>query len=157
MAPMFYRLFTLGSLVTFGACNGVHDPSAATAGAEAALQASRPVEFTVTLTQLTQRPTPVGLPNRFQVASARMAIGQKTAIAWRSLDGDQQKEPRGGSGILELADDRTISITLRAVDASDQPALVLAGTLEGTRVRGSFTDRLFYARSGFFIADIQPK
>jgi hypothetical protein len=156
--PMFYRLLTLGTLISLTACNGVHDPSSVSRNAEPALQASRPVELTVTLAQLTQRPTPTGLPSRFQISSARIPdAGQKTEITWRTLDGDPQKAPRSGSGTLELVDARTIKITLKAVDGADQPALVLEGTLDGMHASGSFTDRLFYARGGSFVAEIQQK
>src|ERR1043166_3060591 len=78
---MFYRLFTLASLISLAACNGVHDPSAVSRNAEPALDATRPVELTVTLTQLTQRPTPAGLPSRFEITSSRIPEpGQKTDI-----------------------------------------------------------------------------
>ena len=154
---MSYRTVALGGLISLAACNGVPEPSTPTPSAEPTLQASRPVELSITLTELTQRPTPAGLPNRFQISSPRMAVGQATAITWRSLDGDPQKAPRSGSGILEMVDGRTIKITLKAVDGADQPALVLDGTLEGMQAHGSFTDRLFYARTGSFLAEIQQK
>ncbi len=152
-----YRTLAIGSLISLAACNGVPEPSTPTPSAEPTLQASRPVELSITLTELTQRPTPAGLPNRFQISSPRMAVGQKTAITWRSLDGDPQKTPRAGSGFVELVDARTIKMTLIAVDGADQLALVLEGTLDGMQARGSFTDRLFYARAGSFLAEIQQK
>jgi len=153
---MFYRLFTLASLISLAACNGVHDPSAVSRNAEPALDATRPVELTVTLTQLTQRPTPAGLPSRFEITSSRIPEpGQKTDITWRALDGD--KTPRSGSGVLELIDAHTIRITLKAGDSADQPTLVLDGSLDGTHAGGSFTDHLFYTRGGSFIAEIQQK
>jgi len=154
---MSYRTMAIGGLISLVACNGVPEPSTPTPSAEPTLQTLRPVELTVTLTQLTQRPTPTGLPNRFQISSPRMAVGQKTAITWRSLDGDPQKAPRTGSGILEMVDGQTIKMTLSAADGADQPALVLEGTLDSTQARGSFTDRLFYARAGSFVAEIQQK
>jgi hypothetical protein len=86
-----------------------------------------------------------------------MAVGQKIAITWRALDGDAQKEPRTGVGTLELTDARTINLVLRASDRSDSPSLELGGVLDGTQVRGSFSDRLFYARAGSFTGDVQQK
>lgn len=151
---MFYRALIL-VLVSLAACTSVRDPSAENQVVEPGLQASRPTEFIVTLAELTQRPTPAGLPHRLVVAGARMVVGQRTAVTWRTLDGDSQKGPQTGSGTFELADTRTINIVLRAADSPDAPALTLAGVVDGIHAQGSFTDRLFYARAGSFVADIK--
>jgi len=78
-------------------------------------------------------------------------------ITWRSLDGSPQMAPRAGSGFFVLADGRTINITLIAVNGGDQATLVLEGTLEGAQARGNFADRLFYPRSGVFVAQIRQE
>jgi hypothetical protein len=155
---MLYRILALGGLISLAACNGTHEPSTPSPTVNPGLQGSRPVEFVATLTEFTQRPTPTGLPTRFQVTSVRMpAPGEKLDITWRALDGSSQTAPMTGTGLFERADAQKITVTLRATSGGDQPALVLEGTLEGTQARGTFADRLFYTRSGAFLAEIRQQ
>ncbi len=164
---MLYRLLALGSLISLVACNGVHEPSTPTPSVNTGLESSRPIELEATLTELTQRPTPSGLPTRLQITSPRLpGPGEKVEITWRALDGSPQMAPRAGSGFFVpragsgffvLADGRTINITLIAVNGGDQATLVLEGTLEGAQARGNFADRLFYPRSGVFVAQIRQE
>jgi len=155
---MFYRILALGSMISLAACNGAHEPSTPSPSVNPGVQGSRPVELVVTLTELTQRPTPSGLPTRFQITSPRMpAPGEKLEITWRALDGNSQTAPMTGTGAFERSDERKINVTLRAANGADQAALVLEGTLEGAQARGTFSDRLFYSRAGAFLAEIRQQ
>jgi hypothetical protein len=146
------------SVVTVAAAFACLGPSAE----DAATQQNNPrapsaIELTVTLIELSEAPTLVGIPERFAIDAPRLpAAGESVTLTWRALDGDPAAEPRQGSGSLAItADGAGLSI---ALDANAQPStatLTMTGTIAGGSAGGSFIDRLFSPRAGKFTADIQ--
>ncbi len=118
---------------------------------------SHSVQLTVTLTEATQRPTPVGLPTRLAITAPRVpAPGTEVEVTWQALDGDPDREPRQGSGRLELsAELPQATISLRGPGQPAEAVLTLVGTITASEIRGGFSDRLFYPRAGLFVAEIR--
>jgi len=115
--------------------------------------------LTVTLTVLTENPTPLGLPTRLAITAAHSpAAGGRVDVNWQALDGDPDIGPRAGPGQLEFSSDgtrATITLTAQGQPAGSANPLQLSGTRGATEITGKFLDRLFYPRAGLFEAAIQ--
>ena len=139
-------------------CQPTPSAPAANVSREPPLAVRQAITLTVTLVEATQRPTPVGLPTEFAiVAPAFPEPGAEVDVTWRALDGDVDKEPRDGPGLLQVsADGAQATIVLRGpgTAAENPEALTLIGTTDASEIRGTFADRLFFLRAGTFVAPI---
>ena len=118
-----------------------------------------PFRLTVQLVELTQNPTPVGLPTSFAVdAPGLPRPGGRVDVTWRALDGEATTEPRTGSGFLEVAASAAnVIVTLTAPRRASGEVLVLSGAMTEGAVHGTFSDRLFSARAGRFDGQMQDR
>ena len=118
------------------------------------VQGSSAHEFDVTLTQTSQNPTPLGLPNVLSItATEEILAGLSVAATWAAKDGDAERDPRDGPATIELGSQGSeLTIVLRAESAAagSDESLTLSGTLDGSRIHGTFSDRLFFPRVGLF-------
>lgn len=110
-------------------------------------------EIEVTLTQTSMNPVPVGLPTVLSIAATeKVQAGLSVEASWAARDGDPGREPRSGPATVELGPQGAeLTVTLRGEDAPDSDeVLTLRGTVEGSRVQGTFMDRLIFPRAGLF-------
>ena len=117
-------------------------------------------ELTVTLSQTTPHQEPIaGHPTRFAIVAPWVPEpGARLDLPWRAVDGDDDKGPREGSCRIQLSWDSaefTIFITQDGQAFDNPEILTCQGLIDNSRIRGTFTDRLFLLRGGTFVCEIQ--
>ena len=117
-------------------------------------------ELTVTLSQTTPHQEPIaGHPTRFAIVAPWVPKpGARLDLPWRAVDGDDDKGPREGSCRIQLSWDSaefTIFITQDGQAFDNPEILTCRGLIDDSRIRGTFTDRLFLLRAGTFVCEIQ--
>jgi hypothetical protein len=119
--------------------------------------ASEAVQLEVHLVELSEGPTPTGLPMNLAIDVPGLpGSGERVDVVWKALDGNAA--PREGSGTLEIdADGHRATVRLSAPDRPATAVLTLSGSLTGASLAGKFSDRLFSPRAGRFDARIREK
>ncbi len=151
---MTSRLLLLSALLATG-CQATSGERAATTSDRRDGPASA-TRMTITLTDLTERPSPVGVPTRLEIDAPALPASGRVAVSWKALDGDTTAAPRDGVGELVVGEgDGTLTIALTAPARGAAAVLTLQGAIADRGVHGKFSDRLFATRAGRFDGSIQ--
>ena len=148
------RILVLALAALTAACQaGSTDVSAASQGAPS----SSAIQLTLHLVELSENPTPVGLPATLLVTAPKLPrAGERVVITWSALDGSAP--PREGSGSIEVeSQGGPMLIELTAAGRAPTEVLMLSGTNSAGAVRGTFSDRLFFRRAGRFEGQISER
>lgn len=151
---MLSRVRILAFAALTAACQaGPQEVSAVSQGGPS----SSAIKLTVNLVELSENPTPVGLPMSLVIDAPRLPRVQdeRVAVTWRAADGEAG--PRDGSGSLEMDPQGRLLATLTASGRASTEVLTLSGTESAGTVRGTFSDRLFFRRAGRFEGQIREQ